>query len=87
MKYTHIATGESEFSINLLKDENNRKHLKGFYDVLPNGYDMSLIKNVLNKKRERLYKYGITIGTFKYKKIKNALELFHQIFANGHLFH
>ena len=79
MNHTHIATGESDFAINLLKDRNNEKHLKCFYDVLPNGYDMSLIKNVLNKKREQLFKYGITIGTYKYKKIKVALELFHEI--------
>ena len=85
MKYTNIATGESEFSINLLKEENNKKKLKCFYDVLPNGYDISLIKNVLNKKRERLYKYGITIGTFSYKKIKVALELFHQIKKTNNL--
>lgn len=79
MKYTHIATGESEFSVNLLRDKINRKNLKRFYAVLPNGYDMSLIKNVLHKDRESLYKYGITIGTFKYKKIQNALEVFHEI--------
>tara|TARA_B100001559_G_scaffold151048_1_gene126829 strand:- start:176 stop:829 length:654 start_codon:yes stop_codon:yes gene_type:complete len=85
MKYTHISTGESEFSINLLKDENNKKNLKCFYDVLPNGYDMSLIKNVFNKKREQLYKYGITIGTFKYKKIKVALKLFHKIKKTNNL--
>ena len=79
MKHTHIATGESEFSINMLKDKNNEKHIKCFYDVLPNGYDISLVKNVLNKKRELSCKYGITIGTYKYKKIKVALELFHEI--------
>ena len=85
MKYTHIATGESEFSINLLKDKNNEKHIKCFYDVLPNGYDISLVKNVLNKKRELSYKYGITIGTFKYKKIKVALKLFHEIKKTNNL--
>ena len=85
MKYTNIATGESEFSINMLKDKNNKKHIKCFYDVLPNGYDTSLVKNVLNKKREQSYKYGITIGTFKYKKIKVALELFHEIKKTNNL--
>ena len=79
IKYTHIATGESEFSVNLLKDEANKRNLKCHYDVLPNGYDISLIKDVLNKKREKLSKYAITIGTFKYKNIKVALELFHEI--------
>jgi hypothetical protein len=85
MKHTNIATGESEFSINMLKDKNNEKHIKCFYDVLPNGYDITLVKNVLNKKREQSYKYGITIGTFKYKKIKVALELFHEIKKTNNL--
>ena len=85
MKHTNIATGESEFTIKMLKDKNNEKHIKCFYDVLPNGYDISLVKNVLNKKREQSYKYGITIGTSKYKKIKVALELFHEIKKTNNL--
>ncbi len=76
MKNTHIVTGESEFSLNLLKKENN---ISCYYEVLPNGYDISLLEDILNKKREQNYKYGITIGTFKYKKIEVALELFHEI--------
>ena len=79
MKYTQIVTGESEFSINLLKEINNKKHLKCFYDVLPNGYDISIVKNILNKKRDLSLNYGLTIGTFTYKKIKVALELFYEI--------
>ena len=85
MKHTHIVTGESQFSVNLLKAQNNKNHSHLFYDVLPNGYDMSLITNFLSKKRERLYKYGITIGTYKYKKIKNALELFHELKKTNNL--
>lgn len=79
IKFTDIATGESEFSINLLKGEVNKRNLKCHYDVLPNGYDISLIEDVLNENREILTKYAITIGTYKYKKIKIALKLFHQI--------
>jgi len=85
MKYTHIATGESEFSIKMLKDKNNENHIKCFYDVLPNGYDTSLVKSILKKKRKPSYKYGITIGTHKYKKIKVALELFHEIKKTNNL--
>lgn len=79
IKFTDIATGESEFSINLLKGELNKRNLKCYYDVLPNGYDISLIENVLNEDREISTKYAVTIGTYKYKKIKIALKLFHQI--------
>tara|TARA_B110000259_G_scaffold145225_1_gene163620 strand:- start:54 stop:1112 length:1059 start_codon:yes stop_codon:yes gene_type:complete len=79
MKHVNIATGESEFSVKLLKDEINDKKIKCYYNVLPNGYDMSIIENVLNKKRKTSYKYGITIGTYAYKKLEVALELFHEI--------
>ena len=79
IKYTHIATGESEFSVNLLKEHVNKKNLKCHYDVLPNGYDINPLKEIVNNKREISFKYAVTIGTYKYKKIKVALELFHQI--------
>jgi len=79
IKYTHIATGESEFSVNLLKEHVNKKNLKCHYDVLPNGYDINPLKEIVNNKREISSKYAVTIGTYKYKKIKVALELFHQI--------
>ena len=79
MKHVNIATGESEFSVKLLKDEVNNKKIKCYYNVLPNGYDMSIIENVLNKKRKTSYKYGITIGTYAYKKLEVALELFHEL--------
>ena len=79
IKYTHIATGESEFSVNLLKEHINKRNLKCHYDVLPNGYDINTLKEIVNKKREVLSKYAVTIGTYKYKKVKVAIELFHQI--------
>ncbi len=79
IKFTHIVTGESEFSINLLKDEASKRNLKCHYDVLPNGYDKSLIKKTLNKEKNKIDKYAITVGTYKYKKIEIALKLFHQI--------
>ena len=85
MKITNISTGESKFSINLLRDENNNKNLTCFYNVLPNGFDNSLINGVLEKEREESEKYGITIGTFSYKKIEIALELFHQIKKKNNL--
>ena len=85
IKYTNIATGESKFSVNLLKDEAKKRNLQCHYDVLPNGYDTSLIQDVLNNKRDELSKYAITIGTFKYKKIKIALELFHEIRKTNNL--
>ena len=52
---------------------------------MPNGFDVSHAKNILKKKREKSYKYGITIGTFRYKKIKVALELFHKIKKENNL--
>ncbi|MDA8630431.1 glycosyltransferase [Flavobacteriaceae bacterium] len=79
IKYTHIATGESEFSVNLLKEHVNKRNLKCHYDLLPNGYDINTLKEIVNKKRKVLSKYAVTIGTYKYKRIKVALELFHQI--------
>jgi glycosyltransferase involved in cell wall biosynthesis len=79
IKYTHIATGESEFSVNLLKEQVNKRNLKCHFDVLPNGYYINPLKEIVNKKREVLSKYAVTIGTYKYKKIKVAIELFHQI--------
>ncbi len=79
IRYTNIVTGESEFSVNLLRQEAGKKKFSCHYDVLPNGYDIKAIKEIVNKKREFLVKYAITIGTYKYKKIKVALELFHEI--------
>tara|TARA_B100001059_G_C17825125_1_gene580872 strand:- start:28 stop:1086 length:1059 start_codon:yes stop_codon:yes gene_type:complete len=79
MRYTDIATGESEFSINLLKQEAGKRNFKCHYDVLPNGYNIKSIKEIVNKKRELLLKYAVSIGTYKYKKIEIALELFHHI--------
>ncbi len=79
ISYADIATGESEFSVNLLKQEASKRNFKCHYDVLPNGCDITSIKDIINKKRDLLVKYAVTIGTYKYKKIKVALELFHQI--------
>jgi glycosyltransferase involved in cell wall biosynthesis len=79
IKYTQIATGESEFSINLLKQEANKRNFKCHYNVLPNGFDIKSIKETVIRKREAFKKYAVTIGTYKYKKIKVAIELFHQI--------
>jgi len=85
VKYTHIATGESEFSVNLLKEVISKRNFKCHFDVLPNGYDISNINEIVNKKREVLTKYAVTIGTYKYKKIKVALKLFHQIKGSNNL--
>lgn len=79
MNNTDIATGESKFSINLLKEENKKRNITCHYDFLPNGYDISLFEDVLNKKREQSFRYAITIGTLSYKKIDVALELFQKI--------
>ena len=79
IKYTQIATGESEFSINLLKHETNKRNFMCHYDVLPNGFDIKSINETVIRKREAFKRYAVTIGTYKYKKIKVALELFHQI--------
>ncbi len=79
IKYTHIATGESKFSVNLLKEVIIKSNFKCHLDVLPNGYDISDINEIVNKKREVIPKYAVTVGTYKYKKIKVALKLFHQI--------
>ena len=50
MKYADIATGESEFSINLLKQEANRRNFNCHYDVLPNGFDIkSINKDIVYK--------------------------------------
>ena len=79
IRFTDIATGESEFSINLLKEEAGKRNFKCHYDVLSNGYNIKSIKEIVNKKRELLLKYAVTIGTYKYKKIEVAIELFHHI--------
>ena len=79
IKYTDIITGESEFSINLLKQEISEKNFDCHCDILPNGYEINLVKNIVTKKRQTLTKNAITIGTYKYKKIEIALELFHHI--------
>ena len=85
MDKTNIVTGESEFSVNLLRNEKQNTNLNCFYDILPNGFDISLLKNVIDKERKELDKYAITIGTFTYKKIEIALKLFHQIRKKNNL--
>lgn len=76
MKYADICTAESEFSIQLLKRRLERKNIKCYCDVLPNGYDTKLINDIKKYEKKSSYKYAITIGTYNYKKIKTVLELF-----------
>lgn len=85
MNITDISTGESEFSINLLKKENDKKNLSCFYRVLPNGFDISILDDILNKKRQKLNKYALTIGTYSYKRVDLAVRLFHQIRKKNNL--
>lgn len=79
LNFIDIVTGESEFSIKLLEKEASKRNLKCYYDILPNGYDKSLINKILSQKKNKIDKYAVTVGTYKYKKIGITHKLFNQI--------
>lgn len=76
MKHADISSGESEFSIELLKNRLKIKNVKCFYEVLPNGYDIEQLKDIQKYNRRSTYNYAITIGTYNYKRIKTVFKLF-----------
>jgi hypothetical protein len=70
-----IISGESEFSLNLLKSVSKNKFESTFFNVLPNGFNPCENKNIVRKVKEEEH-YAITIGTLKYKKLSVAFNLF-----------
>ena len=70
-----IISGDSEFSLNLLKTVSQKKLESIFFSVLPNGFNECEKKNVLHAVKDEEH-YAITIGTFKYKKLSVAFHLF-----------
>lgn len=79
MKFADISTGESEFSINLLKKRLNKKNIKCFNEVLPNGFNKEQFKDIQKYNRKSSCKYAITIGAYSYKRIKTVLKLFFEL--------
>jgi len=75
LEFTQIISGESEFSLNILRDNKNLNTKNKFFHVLPNGYNSIEYKEIFNKVTV-IEKYAITVGSFKYKKLKLAFDVF-----------
>ena len=73
--HVQIVSGESEFSLNLIKTASQKKYESVYCSILPNGfneYEQQKAQHIVNDEEH----YAITIGTFKYKKLSVALRLF-----------
>jgi len=70
-----IISGDSEFSLKLIKDASQRKLDSIYFSVLPNGFNENELNNVQQTVNDEEH-YAITIGTHTYKKLSIAFRLF-----------
>ena len=70
-----IISGDSEFSLNLIKDASQRQLESIYFSVLPNGFNEHERNNVQQIVNDEEH-YAITIGTYSYKKLSIAFRLF-----------
>jgi len=75
LKFVQIISGESEFSLNLLRDNKNLNTHELFFHILPNGF-RDLERERVSRKVKKKEFYAITIGTHKYKQISLAFHVF-----------
>ena len=75
LDHLQIISGESEFSLKLIKDVGQRQLDSIYFSVLPNGFSEHELNNVQKIFNDEEH-YAITIGTFVYKKLGIAFSLF-----------
>lgn len=75
LPHAQIATGESRFAMNLVR-EHASDHAKTRFDVLPNGYFESEIRNVRQTPRKSEKAYAVTVGTLPYKQLDTVFGVF-----------
>ena len=75
LDHIQIISGESEFSLKLLKDVSQLQLDSIYFSVLPNGFSEHELNNVQKIFNDEEH-YAITIGTFAYKKLGIAFRLF-----------
>jgi len=75
LDHIQIISGESEFSLKLLKDVSQLQLDSIYFSVLPNGFSEHELNNVQKIFNDEEH-YAITIGTFVYKKLWIAFRLF-----------
>ena len=81
LDHVQIISGESEFSLNLIKDVSKRQLKSIYFSVLPNGFNEHERNNVQQIVNDEEH-YAITIGTHRYKKLSIAFQLFKYLQKN-----
>jgi len=75
LDHVQIISGDSEFSLKLIKNASQRQLESFFFSVLPNGFNEHERKNVQQIVKDEEH-YAITIGTYRYKKLSIVFRLF-----------
>jgi hypothetical protein len=75
-KFIDLASSESEYSLDLLRSKSIKRNRSLELKILPNGFNIDIISNYLNKERLGNQNYAITIGTFTYKRIESVIKVF-----------
>ena len=75
LNHVQIISGESEFSLNLIKSIIKLQLHLIYFSVLPNGineHELNSLQKIVNDKEH----YAVTIGTYAYKNLGVAFRLF-----------
>jgi glycosyltransferase involved in cell wall biosynthesis len=80
MEHVQIASAESAFSLDLLRNAKGNTNPYCTYTVLKNGCDDVLLNTeTLQSNDETSGNYAVTIGTYPYKRLDLALTVFHKL--------
>lgn len=74
-----IITADSEYTINLFKQNFYKKSRNLYFDVLPNGVDDNFMKHNIS---DNINHFALTIGTYRYKKLEIVYKLFKYLKQN-----
>tara|TARA_B100000029_G_scaffold511989_1_gene607423 strand:+ start:895 stop:1959 length:1065 start_codon:yes stop_codon:yes gene_type:complete len=75
LEYADIISAESEFTLNLIKARAESRNLSIFRSILPNGFNHSELSSI-SKPQECKDLYSITIGSYKYKRLELAYDIY-----------
>jgi len=75
LRFVQIISGESEYSLNLLRKNDNIESKDFYFHILPNGYNTVEVERVIEKVTTKEC-YAITVGTYRYKQLTLAFNVF-----------
>ena len=78
LRFVQIVSGESKYTLNLLRHNINLEDKDIFFHVFPNGFSQTELGKDIKKDRFKEY-YAITIGTYRYKQISLACDMFQSL--------